>query len=174
MNAEHVRWMELTRVTQIALPHVKIAASWMQTLAPDVYPQGCHLLVATGCIPARAVLCRWPLHAPARVSACSCSRAEGLLDVTDWLATDSVHSEGHPPETPVQQRQEECLQCQSTAGKEAGLASAAVQTQQVSLMLAGLHRRVWAGRPVAEKSLGIAEQPIGLQQTLKPLELMSP
>ena len=41
-------------------------------------------------------------------------------------------------------------------------------------MLAGLHRRVWAGRPVAEKSLGIAEQPIGLQQTLKPLELMSP
>ena len=118
MNAEHVRWMELTRVTQIALPHVKIAASWMQTLAPDVYPQGCHLLVATGCIPARAVLCRWPLHAPARVSACSCSRAEGLLDVTDWLATDSVHSEGHHLKHPSNRGRKSVSSVKAPQGKK--------------------------------------------------------
>ena len=64
--------------------------------------------------------------------------ADELLDVTECFATDSVHRKGQLTGTNVQQRQEECLQCQSAAGKEPGLASAAVQTQQLSLMLAGV------------------------------------
>ena len=48
--------------------------------------------------------------------------ADELLIVTGRLATDSVHREGHLPDSNVQQRQGGGLQCQSTAGKQAGLA----------------------------------------------------
>ena len=50
MDALHARWKAVTDATQIALPHVKVAAAWIQAPAPVACPHGCHLALAAGCI----------------------------------------------------------------------------------------------------------------------------